>query len=90
MDTENIPQRASITLYSLQNGEQKELATVRLENKEISISGPDEGMVENLKKGVPHSVLHKTVTPDDGYLFLITLQSEFQSPYLFAGEIIEE
>ena len=49
----------------------------------------DETLVAELRLGVFHPGLARSVTPEDGELFLRTVPLEYRHPSLFATEIFE-
>lgn len=87
MQTSHIPTKATLTLFALANGEQKELATVFFSGGDVSISGPDARMVEQLQAGVQDPLTGEPITMEDGYEFLVVLEQLYTSPYLFTTGI---
>ena len=91
--TPPIPARAIVEVRSLEKDVYRVVARIVWADGAVSVEGePD--MVDELNGGIMHPRLGTRIMPSDGYLFLVAVSNQYQSPYLLAtfeeADIIEE
>lgn len=70
-------------LISIENGEQKILVTVRMDDAGILSFEGEAEMIDELKAGLQDPVTGERITPEDGPAFFGTLELVYDGPYLF-------
>lgn len=89
VDESKVPKKASRQLKAIENGEEKLLVTIRFDTGTITFDG-DEGMIEDLRAGIQDTLSGETITPEDGYVYLVALEEVYNGTYLFVTPIVEE
>lgn len=90
MTLQSLPKNAHVELYRLQQGAAVLFARVELRGEKVHVESDDEAFAQELTDGITDPLTRRALRPADGWIFLATLASVYDSPYLYATNVISD